>query len=452
MAKRVAASGGGDGPWFGPQQWWRSKTAEQNIDTRMFVPEDALQLAPMVAAVMVLAKMASSAEMVAERLSPGGEWERADLGLPDWANPARRPNSYQSRSDFIKMIALNLMTYGNALVVRDRSRGDWVDGYPNRLTAYPWWDSTVSVRGTKMDGLEVIDPENMRDLGVPGYGGAAGEVTYSVGGHQDLKPLTSLNPSGDVIHLKYSTLNSVLFGQSPLGWAAQAVRTAVAADAYAEMSFRMGFSAFGMLAHKGGKPGDGLVTTMREYMKKAGQNPRNRFGPLVTSGEWNYHRFGVPPEELQLLSTRKMSYNTAAALTGVQPELIGSPDAKVSGSGIRYAQQALSRLHGRDFLLMISDPLTEATPDDFRIRLVPTGLSELDPLEKSKVDDRLIRVGVKKPSEVRQELGLAPIDGLDEYVCDKVVGTSGGEGEGDGEPGPDSGTPEENPTTPGGEM
>ena len=47
--------------------------------------------------------------------------------------------------------------------------------------------------------------------------------------------------------------------------------------------------------------------------------------------------------------------------------------------------------------MMISSPLSELLPDDYRVRLVPTGLAEMDPLEQSRIDDRLLRVGVKKP-------------------------------------------------------
>ena len=451
MNRRVHAERG-DGPWYGPQGWWRSKTADENIDTRQYRHEDALQLAPVVSAVMVLSKMAASSEMVVERMTPEGEWERTEKGLPDWASPVRRPNPYQSRGDFLKMLSISLLVYGNALAVRGEK--PWMGSSPAQLTAFPWWSCSVTAgtgrSGMRMTGEEVLEKDNMRDWGVPGFGGTANEISYGVEGRSGLKALTSLNPGGDVIHFKYSTLGSVLFGQSPLMWASQALRTAVAADAYAEMSFQMGFSAFGMLAHKGGKPGEGMVKGMRKYLSRAGRNPRTRFGPYITSGEWNYHRFGVSPEELQLLTTRRMAFNTAAALTGVGPELLGSPEARVSGSGIRYSQQALARLHGRDFLMMLSEPLSEAMPDDYRVRLVPTGLSEMDPLEQSKVDDRLLRVGVLKPSEVRQHMGLPSIEGLNEEVCPQIVGTTGG-GDGD-EPGPDVGTPEETPTTPGGEM
>ena len=64
-----------DGPWSGWQQFWRNKTAEQNIDTRQFQAEDALQVGAIVGAVMVLAKMAASSEVVVERMTSAGDWE-----------------------------------------------------------------------------------------------------------------------------------------------------------------------------------------------------------------------------------------------------------------------------------------------------------------------------------------------------------------------------------------
>ena len=253
--------------------------------------------------------------------------------MPTWANPARRPNPWQSQQDFFKTISLNLCVYGNAIVT-PRTRG-FQGNHPDQLVAHPWWNISLSVAGEKMTGMEAIDPMNNDALmGIPGYGSSYKQVSYTVDGQSGLMPLNSLMPDGDVLHLRWANLQNVLFGQSPrLVWAAPEVRTAVAADAYAELSFLFGFAPFGMLAHKGGKPGEGLVKGMREYLRTSQRNPQNRMGPFVASGEWNYTPFNTRPEDLQLLSTRKMAYNLASSLFGVSPDLLGQPRRQIFGVG-----------------------------------------------------------------------------------------------------------------------
>ena len=50
----------------------------------------------------------------------------------------------------------------------------------------------------------------------------------------------------------------------------------------------------GLLAHKG-KPGDGLIESMRKYMTAVMRRPENRHSPLLVSGEWNYIRTQASP-------------------------------------------------------------------------------------------------------------------------------------------------------------
>ena len=199
--------------------------------------------------------------------------------------------------------------------------------------------------------------------------------------------------------------NDAVFGYSPLSWAAPAIRTAVAADSYSELGFLYGMMGPGLLSHKG-KPGDGLIQSMRKYMTEVMRNPQNRHSPLLVSGEWNYIRTQASQQEMQMMEQRKLAWSLASAVFGVPKELLGGPDNNLSGTGVRHLQRYFAIFHAHDHLTGVAQSLSEALPRGWRIRIVPNHLLELEPAEQSRVIERLVKLGVMSPSEARAELGL----------------------------------------------
>ena len=439
----VTASGYGTAGNFGWGSWWRSKPAQRNIDTAQWRPDDSIQLVPVTAAVLLLARTLSLSDMIVERLGSDGRWRRttAHKDIPAWADPQRRPNEFQSHDEFLKNISLNLTVFGNAVVrpVERKHLGEW----PSQVASYPWWTVSVYPAGSNEPVTferRMNDMDAARKLGVPGQGGAYTEIRYHVDGAPNLGPLTSLTPKGDVLHIRYATLHDVIFGQSPLSWAAPAIRSAVAADAYAELGIVYGFGPPGILAHRG-KPGTGAVEAMTSYLEEVMRNPQRRHSPTIASGEWNYIRTFIPPAELQLMESRKYAFSLAAAAYGVPRELLGSPDVQIGGTGIRHLQRYFAVFSGHDHLRSVGAALSEMLPPDFRVRFIPNHLLELEPSEQSRVHDRYIRAGVMMPSEVRAELGLpdeVKMTEMDEKVCEKLWG-SVGEGGGASDSGKDFG-------------
>ena len=425
--------------WHSWGRYWREKTAERNIDTRQFTEVDALQVAPFTAAVLVLAKTLAASDWIVERMASDGTWERVMRGLPAWLDPGKRPNMWQSVGDFRKMVSLNLTIFGNSLVVA-QDKNAWYGEWPNQMVAWPWWSAEVSVDGQMMNG-----PEMPREVGLPGYGTLPKRLQYYLDGKGGYRPLTAFEPDGDVVHIRYATLYDAVFGYSPLSWAAPAIRTAVAADAYSELGFLYGMMGPGLLSHKG-KPGDGLIQSMRKYMTEVMRNPQNRHSPLLVSGEWNYIRTQASQQEMQMMEQRKLAWSLASAVFGVPKELLGGPDNNLSGTGVRHLQRYFAIFHAHDHLTGVAQSLSEALPRGWRIRIVPNHLLELEPAEQSRVIERLVKLGVMSPSEARAELGLPPLDGVDDN-WEKVLGGGGpGDSGGDSDSGKDDGTEDEKTT------
>ena len=277
-AKRQAVEAG---VWRQWGDYWRSKSAERNIDTRDWVPEDALQVAPFTAAVLVLAKTVSASEWIVERIRSDGEWERVPARqLPAWLEGGKRPNRWQSAQDFRKMLSLNLNLFGNALAVaQDRS---WNGGWPNQMVAYPWSDVSVSVDGQLA--------EQAGGLGLPGYGKHSGQVGVCVGRGGAGSGLC-LRLRRRVMWFISGMRRFTMWSSGTRRWLGRLRLSGRRwrPDALAELGFLYGMQGPGILAHKG-KPGDGLIETTRKYLAEVMRNPQNRHSPLLVSGEWTYHR------------------------------------------------------------------------------------------------------------------------------------------------------------------
>ena len=405
---------------------WRQRSAAENRDVTDYTAEKALQLAPVTAAVSVIARAAAASELVCERYTAEGHWERVTDNLPRWLDPnCSQPNPFQNTYEWLWMQACSLLVGGNSInVVLSRRNGmgsgDW-DGLPDHIAAVPFWYVGIDLGGRR------LSPGDMWDKWIPGYGGTS-NLTYHIDGYSRMMPVSSYdrtNPDRRVLHTRLFVLQDVVFGQSPLMWAAPALRTGLAADAYAEQALIRPWPP-GILANRGKMTEEYAQRTI-EYYDDVRQNPDRAVDPLVVSGDWQFVSTYVHPDQLQLLSTRSYTYTEAASIYGVPQALMSAPNAPVQGSGIRALQRGFTQGTVLPFLRLIAQGLTWLVPEGYRVMLRPTHLVEADPLEQSRVYERYLKVGVVKRSEVRQHLGLPPIEGLDDEPWPDCGGDDGGD-------------------------
>ena len=414
--------------------YFRRKTAEQNSDTANYTPEDATQLAPVTAAVGLLGRAAATSEIVVERYTSAGYWERVTDDLPAWADPDRQPNPWQSRYTYLYNLAANLLVSGNG-IAEVRARG-WKGGWPHQVVSVPFRVTNVYV-----NGYETSQADLAGGLGLPGYGGEIQEIRYSIDNRIGLRPLTSLTPDGDVLHLRYMTKDDLVFGWSPLHWAAPPVRTAIAADAQAELAFKNPMPP-GILFNKG-KIGQETAKEGARYYRSVMENPEKRHSPLFLSGDWQFVSNFIPPDQVQLLDTRRFTFDVVASLFGIPAALMSSPTAPVAGSAIRNLQRGFTMGTVVPFLHLLAVDHSALMPPGYRCRFKPAHMLDLEPLEQSRVAERYIHTGVVRRSEVREELGLPPIPGLDD---EPMPGQQLGDDGGDSDSGGDEATMDEMPT------
>ena len=397
---------------------WRSisvfttRSAAENRDTGQYSPDHAIQLAPVTAVVSYIARAFAASELVVERRA-GGRWGMVEDGLPAWCDPLMRPNWLQSNYDFRFNLAANLLIAGRA-AVKVLSR---MDGVPYEVISVP-------------SHLVYVHPLSDRgQFEIPGYGPMS-DVVYEVDGEQ-LMPYTAGMRDGRLLYLKLMTYSDLLYGQSPLAWAAPPLRTALAADAYAEYALTTPWP-HGLLAAKGNLTKENANAVQADF-EKVRRDPSKTHIPVVTSGDWQFITTYIPPEQLQLVETRKLAFSEVCAAYTFPEGLISSPNTRMTGAAYRQMLMGYARGTQVPFNNMITGYLSELLPAGWRARAVPKHMTT-DEAEQSRVIDRYIRNGVLHRSEARMELGLPEWPGID----DEPMPGGGGGGMGPGDRGGDS--------------
>ena len=395
-----------------------SRTAAQNRDTAQYSPDGAVQLAPVTAVVTYIARAAASSDLKLEKRMDDGSSEIVDEGLPGWLDPDLRPNHIQNRYEFIYSLATNLLISGNA-GIRIMSRR--ADGVPDMVTTIPGNLLSVVVGGERL-GLDEY---------IPGYGSLTG-LRYVIDDGTDLMPYNSLMRDGEVMHLRLMTKDDLVYGRSPLMWATPPLRTALAADAYMEYSLTVPWP-HGILANKGRLTAENAMSVAGE-LEKVRRDPDRVHLPPIVSGDWEFISTYIPPEQLQLLDTRRFNFSMVCSLYGVPEALISGPSGMVSGTAFRAMLTGYARGTQVPFNNMVAAYLSELTPPGYEVRLVPRHLTELDKLEESRVLERYVKMGAVLRSEVRQQIGLPPIVGIDDMP---MPGAGPGDRGGDSDSGRD---------------
>lgn len=138
----------------------------------------------------------------------------------------------------------------------------------------------------------------------------------------------------DVLHIPGLGFDG-LIGYSPIAMAKNAVGMTLACEEYGASFFANGANPGGVLEHPGVLKDPSKV---RESWNSVYRGVNNAHKIAVLEEGMKYQQIGIPPEEAQLLETRKFQINEIARLYRIPPHMVGDLD-KSSFSNIE--QQSL---------------------------------------------------------------------------------------------------------------
>jgi len=184
--------------------------------------------------------------------------------------------------------------------------------------------------------------------------GLAGRVIYKVAG-EEVEPV-------DMIHIRGLTLpgSRHLEGLSPVGYAAQTIGTALAAEEYGARFFSEGAQPAGLLKSDQ-KIDDGVAAKMQErWMESHGNRHRK---PAVLGGGLEWQSISLKPEEAQFLATIKAKHAQITGLYRVPPHLISDVERSTSwGSGIEEQNLQFATFTDGPWLIRLERALSKLLP------------------------------------------------------------------------------------------
>lgn len=222
----------------------------------------------------------------------------------------RRPNGWQTRSQFRRQMQANLLLRGNAyaLIVRSPVTGavqSLIPLHPDRVRVSQQEDLSLIYDYTRRDGVRV-------------------RLTQQ-----------------EVFHLVGLSLDGVS-GVSVISYARETMGLAATMERHGAEIFSNGALVSGVLSHPK-RLGPENVQTLRESLEDFRAHGARGGGALVLEEGMTYERIGLSSVDAQWIEEQKFTRSNIAMFFGVPPHMLGDTEKSTSwGSGIE--QQRLGYL------------------------------------------------------------------------------------------------------------
>ena len=239
----------------------------------------------------------------------------------------RRPNRWQTPSQFRRMLQAHVMLRGNAYALVTRS----LFGARDVTELVPLAPDRVQCR--QLDDLSLEYTYNRR---------AGGTVVLG---------------QGDIMHLVGLTLDGVT-GVSPITYARETIGMSLAQERAGATMFHNGARASLVLEHpnKIGKEAQALLRASLDEYRSGGDREGKA---LILEEGMKVGNLAMTAEDAQWIESRKFSRSDIAMFFGVPPHMIGDTDKSTSwGTGIEAQTQGFLTFTAEDDLTMWEEAIT----------------------------------------------------------------------------------------------
>jgi HK97 family phage portal protein len=316
---------------------------------------------------------------------------RVDYDL--WRLLNYRPNRYQTRTEFIEQIMLNLVTWGNSYVVIER--------LGKRIV------SLMPLAASQMEVELLADGDRVFK-----YTTADGSI--------------KIYAESSMWHVKL--FGNGIVGLSPLGYASNSIGIAI------DQSNRMG-----ELSSNGGKT-NGVLTCdnalkddQRDQIRKAfaGLQEGNQAELFVLEAGFKYQQVSLSPTDMQLLESRRFSIEDIARFYGVPSVLINDTASGTTwGSGIAEINMGFYKLNLKPYLERIESSakrhlMPSSDWDTIDIEFNFDSLLRADKTTRLDSQAKGVNAGLLMPNEGRAEEGLPPAAGGDQIYLNGTLVPAG---------------------------
>lgn len=298
----------------------------------------------------------------------------------------RKPNTWQTRSQFWRYLATSLKLRGNGYAAILRNWG----GEPTALIPLSPDITTPVVSSTGRMFYRFSHPA----------------IGQGLLWHQE-----------NILHLRDTMVDGGYVGLSPIAYAQDVMGVAIAAQRHAAILFRQGNQSSGVLSTD--KPlGPEATNQIANEIAQHYQGVENSSKPMVLGGGMKYERMTMTSEEAQFLESRRFSVEEICRIFRVPPHkvqhLVGGTFSDIENEEQAYINDTLQPV-ATEIEQVASDRLL--FEDD-----IASGLElyfDFDTLlrgnKKARYESYSIgtQTGILSVNEARAQEGLSPIEGGD---------------------------------------
>ena len=347
-------------------------------------PEKAMRAAAVYACVRIRSGVPANMPLhIKRRIDQRTREDASDHPL--WSIFSRRPNRWQTPSQFKRMMTAHLLLRGNAYALIVRSRGavkELIPLHPDRVECKQADSLALEYTYTRKDGRRIVLPQ------------------------------------ADVFHLVGLTLDGV-HGVSVITYARETIGLSLAQEDHGATVFKNGARVSMVLSHKGklGKEGvENLRSSLDEF--RAGGEKEGK--ALILEEDMKADKLAMTSEDAQWIESRKFSRSDIAMFFGVPPHMIGDTEKSTSwGTGIASQTQGFVTFCAEDDLTTweetINRDLVAETDKDIYARFNRASLVKGDIKMRWDAHVKALQWGVMSPNEVRALEDLNPREGGDIY-------------------------------------
>lgn len=315
---------------------------------------------------------------------------------PLWQVLRRRPNRWQTPSQFKRMMEAHLLLRGNAYALIVRSRGavmELLPLHPDRVDCKQNDDLSLTYEYTRVDGRR---------------------VTFS---------------QAEVFHLVGLSLDGV-HGVSVLTYARETIGESIAMTDHGAAMFRNGARPSGVLSHPGkiGKPGVDLLRDSLEQFRSGAERDSK---VMILEEGMKFESMAMTSVDAQWIESRRFTRTDIAMFFGVPPHMIGDTEKSTSwGTGIEQQTQGFVTFSAEDDLTTweetINRDLVAADESDIYARFNRASLVKGDIKTRWEAYAAGRRMQVFSANDVRAFEDMNPIEGGDVYENPEINTTNKG--------------------------
>lgn len=363
-------------------------------------PDKAMRVAAVYACVRIRSGVVANMPMhIKRRIDDRTREDASDHPL--WPIFRRKPNRWQTPSQFKRMLTAHLLLRGNAYAMIVRSRElvkELIPLHPDRVEVKQLDDLSLRYIYTRKDGHRV-------------------ELQQS-----------------EVFHLVGLTLDGV-HGVSVITYARETIGLSLAMEDHGATVFKNGARVSVVLTHpnKLGKEGLEFLRASLDDYRSGGESEGKA---LILEEGMTVERLAMTAEDAQWIESRKFSRSDIAMFFGVPPHMIGDTEKSTSwGTGIDSQTQGFVTFSAEDDLTTweetINRDLIADNDNDVYARFNRSALVKGDIKVRWEAHVKALQWGVMSPNEVRALEDLNPRDDGDIYYPPPNTAGKSGPDEGD---------------------